>query len=467
MKPFMRDVRALLPVAALFLLVSSGCGGDRSSPRGTQSSPADTSQGVEVADWCAGHGVPESMCTLCNPELIPKFKEAGDWCAEHGLPESVCPTCNPGQPRAGAAPEALIAPGTRIRFRSPDIERAAGIRVARADRAEMAAGVECAARIDFDRNRAADIRAPFPGVIREVLVDLGERVEAGDPLFVIESPQVGDLQARVLAARQRLEVARADHERHAELRASDLVSARDLDLVRQEMETARAELDAAEASVRIIGGQIETGGGNAGGRYALRAPVAGVIARRPAMTGTFADEQTSLATVADLRVMWAVLELPEMDAAFVRLGQPVTVAVDGIPDRRFTGKITWIAAEVDPKTRTVDARAEIPNQGGMLRAQQFATAVLETAPLEDAVAVPAGAVQRLADDSVVFVRTGAGVYEPRSVTAIRRGVGMVQVAGNVRIGDEVVTDGAYLLRTELSRESIGAGCCEVTKGGER
>ncbi len=459
MNAFLRGGRSF--VSAVFLVVAlGGCGGNGSPGTQAGSAPAETTGSIEIADWCAGHGVPESKCTICNPELIPKFKSAGDWCAEHGLPESVCPQCRGGTLREAGETDALIVPGMRIRFRSPELEQAAGIRVALAREAGMASGVACTARIDFNRDRVADIRAPFAGLVREVRVDLGAQVETGDPLFVLESPEVSDLQGRIRAARQRVEVARADFERHATLSESGLVSSRDLDLSRQEFETAQGELAAAEAATGMAG-TTESAVEGAGGRYTIRAPIQGVVARRPAMIGTFADGETSLATVADLRLMWAVLEIPELDVARVRVGQKVTVDVEGLADREFSGVVTWIAAEVDPVTRTVAARAGLPNSGGALRAEQFARAMIETSTRDDVVAVPAESVQRIGVESVVFVRVGEGLYEPRSVRPLRRGGGLVQVSGAIRVGEAVVTDGAFLLRTELSRESIGAGCCEI------
>ena len=139
----------------------------------------------------------------------------------------------------------------------------------------------------------------------------------------------------------------------------------------------------------------------------------------------------------------------------------VTIRIDGLAERDFVGTVTWIASEVDPKTRTVTARAEVDNDLELLRAEQFARASIRVAESEDAVVVPRRAIQRVGEESVVFVRTGEGLYEPRTVTLGRSDADLVQVRGAVREGDSVVTEGAFLLKTELSRESIGAGCCEV------
>lgn len=478
--------------------------------------PAASPAAPPANDWCAGHGVPESKCTKCNPELIAKFKAAGDWCDEHGFPESVCPSCNPATPPAtkGAAidwclehrlpeskctkcnpslvsqfqaagdwcgehgfPESVcpscnpmpvpegvsaIAPGTRIRFRSPDIEEAAGIGVVPAREAAIDLGVEATARIEYDRDQLADVRASVPGVIQKVLVGLGQEVEAGTRLFVLASPRVGDLQGKLRAARQRAEVAAADFERQRKLREGQIASARQVDLARQENEAAKAELRALEAGLRITGAAR----GQAG-RYTVRAPIAGTLVRRPATVGTFATEETSLATVADTSVMWALLDVRELDAAAVRIGQPVEVRVNGVPGRVFNGEVTWIASEVDPRTRTVAVRAELPNREALLRANQFARGTIQVAAPEGAVAVPRDAVQRLGEEMVAFVRIGDGLYEPRVVELGRSGGDLVQVIGPVRAGEPVVTAGAFLLKTELTKDSIGAGCCEVEPPGER
>lgn len=411
--------------------------------------------GAVVADWCVEHGLPESMCPKCNPILGKGFKAAGDWCAEHGFPESVCPSCNPVDPPPGLS--SSIAPGTRIRFRSPEIERASGIASERARGAALHGDVECTARIVFDRNRIADIRASVPGVVSEVRVDLGKRVGRGIELFVLESAEVGAMQGDLRAAQERVEVARANHERQLELREPRIASARQVELAREGLETAEAELRAIEVGLRIAGAT----GSDRDGRFHVRSPIAGTVVRRPATIGTFATNEVSLATIADTSSMWALLEVREADAGQLQVGQSVTLRVDGLEEQEFTGTVTWIASEVDVRTRTVAARAEVANPEHRLRAEQFARATVHVSDSHDSVVVPRGAVQQIGADSVVFVRTGEGVYEPRIVMLGHSDAGLVQVRSGLQAGDPVVTDGAFLLKTELSRESIGAGCCEV------
>lgn len=415
----------------------------------------------DPADWCAEHGLPESNCTVCNPGLADRFQSSGDWCAEHGYPESVCPFCNPMQPPPGVARPSAIAPGTRIRFRSPAIERAAGIETVPATTNAIGIGVETTARIDFNRNAMADVRSAVPGIVHAVSLDLGQQVTAGDTLFTLESADVGDLQARRRGVRQRVEAAQANMARQEALREGAIASQRQVELARQELEAAEAELRSLDQSLRISGASRS----GRTGRFEVVAPIGGIVVRRPALVGTFAGEADSLATIADTSVMWVVLDVPEWDATSVRTGQQVDVRVDGVAGRTFTGTVTWIASEVEPRTRSVSARAEVQNTEGLVRASQFARATIRVAVPEGAATVPLQAVQRVGEESVVFVRTAEGIYEPRVVRPGRSDGRRVQIAGDVRDGDAVVTTGAFLLRTELSRESIGAGCCEVEGPG--
>ena len=448
----MRHVRYGAITAALLLLCACPAA-PPAPPTVSQQAPADPS------DWCAGHDLPESKCTVCNPELTEGFKAAGDWCAEHGYPESACPTCNPVAPPVAAGP---VTQGTRIRFRSEQMEARAGIETAPASVQGLGVGVQVTARLAFDADRVAEIRSTTGGVVRELRADLGDPVSAGSPLVVLESAAVGDLRAQLAAARERSRTAETDLARQQELRGAGIASERTEELAVQEQEAARSRVRATEAALRTAGA---SGDGDSG-RHTAVSPIAGTLVRRPVVLGSAVSGADLLAMVVDTTRIWALLDVQEEDVGVVRIGQAVSLQVDGIPDRTFAGTITWIAAEVDRRTRTVMARAELDNADGLLRAHQFGRAVIEVEPAAERVTVPVEAVQRLDDGAVVFVRTGPGVYEPRAVDVGRAGVGRVEVRGPVEPGDDVVTTGAFLLKTELRRDAIGAGCCEVDAPGQ-
>lgn len=451
-----------LLVCSFLALAAPGCdrkGGGESQPVAKPPPRASASPQGRCE-----HGLPAALCTKCNPALAPVFKAKGDWCEEHGFPESFCPICKPGGPvpdvgdsRDEQAERATLE-GRTVRFRSAEIEESAGIETARAEAGKASQAIECTARIAFDADTVADVRAIVPGIVRRVRAELGAEVKRGAPLFELESTRVGEIQGALLGARERVKTAEANLARQRELKANEIASVRQVEVAEQELATAESEARTAEAALRMAGAATAA----PSGRYTLSAPVAGSIVRRPAVVGLFATESESLATIADTSVMWALCDVPEADASRVSLGQRVVVSVQGEDAVSTEGKLAWIAAEVDPRTRTVAARAEVPNPQRRLRANQFALARIETEASRAAALVPRASVQRVGEFEVVFVRTAPGVYEPRVVDRFGDAE-KVSVDGRVKAGDQVVTTGAVLLRTEIMPGSIGAGCCEVEK----
>lgn len=417
------------------------------APEASSTAPAETCE----------HGLPAAICTRCHPRLVAVFQASGDWCAEHQFPQSLCPVCA-GNGDAPLPEHAAIESQT-VRLSSPDLEVAAGIVTERVTLADGSTGIECTARITFDQDRVADVRAIVPGVVSQVRAALGATVTRGTPLFQLESAEVGRLQGAQVAAQSRLRAAQADLERQRQLHADDIASARQLELAELEFASASAEANASSAMVRVVGASRAS----PTGRYTLVAPIAGTVVSRPGVVGLLAAESQSLATIADTSVMWVLCDVHEHDASSLQLGQraAVTTSDDAAP---IEGEVTYIAAEVDPRTRAVAARIQVTNENGRLRANQYAHARIATEAQEASLAVPRAAIQRVGEFEVVFVRTARGVYSPRVVTRVGAGE-VVNVRGRLRRGDAVVTTGAVLLRTEILPGSIGAGCCEVDSPG--
>lgn len=145
----------------------------------------------------------------------------------------------------------------------------------------------------------------------------------------------------------------------------------------------------------------------------------------------------------------------------VALGQRVLAQLPALAGETFTGEIAWIAASVDPTTRTLKARANLENDGGMLKAHMFGKANIVAADAKPSMLVPRESVQWDGCCNLVFVRQTDSAFQPFKV---RLGADLgerVVVLEGLREGDEVVTSGAFLLRTQLLKDSIGAGCCEA------
>ncbi len=456
---------ASMIMAAAALLGALGCQPKTSSSSASAGAAAQrpaavTADASAAEGLCVEHGVLEAICTKCHPKLIPVFQAKGDWCAEHGFPESVCPICHPdrgGRPAvADVAVDEAPADGTRIRFKSLQTAREAGLEVVAAVRGTNTSGVRATATIVADASHMVVVNARAAGVVRRLMADFGARVSRGSPLAVIESADVGEARSKLQAARARARAAEAAARREQDLYAKGVSALREVESAEQELETARAEVAAASASLGMVGASEGTTGS-----YVLRAPIAGVVTKRTVTLGTLVNLEEPLFEIVDTSRLWADLDVPETQAMAVQTGQPVTLRIQGFGDREVQGTIVSVAPVVDPHTRTVRARARLKGPDPALRANMYAEAVIQAHPPEAAVLVPRAAVQDAKGAKLVFVRLAEDQYETRRVRVQPASGGLMVVSSGIRPGEPVVTTGSFLLKTETLKESIGAGCCEV------
>ncbi|WP_437282568.1 efflux RND transporter periplasmic adaptor subunit [Sorangium sp. So ce375] len=441
----------------LLLAALPGCraeGTDNAAAERATAKPSRASA-VEGA-MCKEHGVLEALCTKCNPKLAPVFQAKGDWCKEHEFPESICPICHPergGKPAADVASDGAPADGTKVKLKAKDTARLAGILTEKAVERQGGGGVPATARIVYDALKVAEINARAAGVVRQLHVDVGAEVKKGAPLAVIDSADVGADRSRLASALSRLKIAEENLRREEQLEKEGIASRRSVLAAQQELDAARADRASFAASLAVVGASAGGSGG-----YTLTTPLAGMVTQRKATVGRLVGVEETLFEVVDVSSMWAELDVPETDLPAVSLKQPVVIEVDGIEGRELRGEITYVAPAIDPATRTAKARVPLTNPDGALRANMFGRARI-LAPSRAAVVVPRSAVQRARTAKLVFVRLAEDQFEARRVEIGATEGGLIEVVKGLRPGEEVATEGSFLLKTETLKESIGAGCC--------
>lgn len=417
--------------------------------------PGLTFAATELKDWCPEHGLPESKCTKCHPNLVAKYIEAGDYCREHGFPESVCPLCHPELGEAVIPP-----PDMRVRLASSETVNEAGIRTERVSKGRIGRTLEVVGTLSFDRNRLAELSARQDASILQVRADVGDEVKAGEALVTLAAAQVGASRGQLRAASARVEAARAALDREEKLVANGISPKAVLDAARAELAAAQGALDAATSALAATGARP----GSASGDYALSSPFPGTVVKRQAAAGRTAAAGQVLLAVADLTTMWAELDLPEADAGDVRPGQPVSVTLEGARHEPIAATIARVDPSVDPHSRTVRARVVLPNPERRLKGGTFLRASILIEPQRDALLVPRLAVQKAEGQRIVFVKTGDAQYQPVAVKLGATSGDEVEVLAGLQGGEELVTTGAFLLKTEILKDSIGAGCCDT--GGD-
>jgi cobalt-zinc-cadmium efflux system membrane fusion protein len=322
---------------------------------------------------------------------------------------------------------------------SPMLER---IRVEPAERRRLALDIVTApARIEADPARRARIRLPVPGRIAGIQVRAGDAVDAQQLLLTVESGEAEVLVAAYRQARAAEERARSDLARVTDLYEFDGASRREVIAARTELAQLRAERVQTERSVRILGLDPE----RPAQKLDVVTPIAGRVLALDVGVGEFhADHEEPVATIADLRRVWAVAGVPESSLRQIHAQDEVRVSLFAYPDEEFLGRVVRIADVVDPETRTVAVYVELDNPDGRLRPEMFGTVEL-LGGVRELAAVPPGAIVHRRGDALVLVETKPGTFETRVVRAGPRNGERIPIREGLEPGERVVVEGAMLL----------------------
>jgi cobalt-zinc-cadmium efflux system membrane fusion protein len=325
--------------------------------------------------------------------------------------------------------------------------------------------------IRFDERRVTHLAPSTEARVRSVRVSLGQRVKAGEPLVELESVLLGEAQSQYLEARGVLALARRAAERSDGLREEKIASEKEWLQARQDRDAAELRVQAAReklgrlglAPVEVEALESQAGGGGRG-RLVLRAPATGVVLEMHAVAGELVRPDQSILTVGDLSNLWLWADLYEDQLARVvaaeRGALRAGVTVKAFPGQIFPGTVDLVGPTMDEKSRTVKLRVAVPNPDGKLRAGMFAAVQLDLPGQVEVLALPRGAL--LADEgrSFAFLHHHGEFYVRRPVTVGRGSLDWVEVTAGLRGGETVVTNGAFLLKSDVLRSKMGAGCAD-------
>jgi multidrug efflux pump subunit AcrA (membrane-fusion protein) len=186
----------------------------------------------------------------------------------------------------------------------------------------------------------------------------------------------------------------------------------------------------------------------------IRAPAAGLILELYVTAGSVVSTSDPIMLIGDLSVVWMLAQVPEEHLASTRVGGSASVMVKAYPHRRFIGRIGRIDPQLDPETRTVQARIDLDNRDGLLKPEMFAAAEMPVAGVRHVLHIPEESIQEVKGQTVVFLKRQARSFEAVAVdTGVSAG-GRVEVTGGLKPGDLVVTRGAFLLKAQLLRGSL-------------
>lgn len=328
-------------------------------------------------------------------------------------------------------------------------------------------------QVQLDKTKVVDVVPTGSGRVNQVVKLLGQDVEKADVLATITSDDLGQAKAAFMETQARLNLATTTFEREKELYEKKVSSKADYLNALNDLRAAEAYYTAAEKRLRLFGlsdEQIEAAiNEKENGQFAelvLRAPQAGTIIAQTVTAGTLVDTTESLYRIADLSNVWIWYDLYEKDLAALheRLSNGRTVKakvrVKAFENEVFEGTVDLIDSQIDEHTRTVKVRVQVSNEERKLRPGMFSEAEISI-PLEGSTTtVPASAILSDEGRTFVFEHWKDDLWMRRDVvTGTRRG-GLVEVLAGIPADSTIVTRGAFMLKSDILREKMGAGCAD-------
>jgi len=381
----------------------------------------------ELFEGNCEHGIPQYTCDECRYE-VGVVKLDADLVSKEGKPGLV----------------AAIVTGT----------------------ASFEDSVRLTGEVQVSNTRTVHVSSPLSGVVLRSAAFAGLRVAAGDVLFEIDSPAVAEAKADLLKKAAALELATKTAEREALLFEKKISAEMEVQQARARQDEAHIDLESARARLTRMGlaPAEHPVGGSAGdslsGRLAVRAPRSGTVLEGHASPGEYVEAGKELFVVSDLTELCVWADLKDADLAAVTAAGSAAAEIEGPGGVLAHGRVHVVSGTVSEQTRTARAQIGVPNTGGALRPGMFVTVRIAGPAVSTAVAVPKVAV--LADEGrpFVFVHHDGEYWVRRPVTLGRRSGDDVEIVAGLTPGQRIIADGSFLLKSDVLRSKMGAGCAD-------
>jgi len=275
-------------------------------------------------------------------------------------------------------------------------------------------------------NQAVEITSKVANTVTNIRFAEDQLVRRGDVLVEFDSTQ---LRAELGGAEAALAESQAQYDRSRQLETSNVLSRAQLDQIEAALKTNQAAVGVARARLSDT---------------VIRAPFAGRTGFRSISLGSFVSPGTVVTTLDDTSIIKLDFTVPQTYLSAVKRGIAISARTNGLPGREFTGNVAALGSRIDPVTRSITVRAELPNRDGVLRPGMFMTVNL-TAEDSPVLTVPEAALVPEQGSTYVFAVIESQV-EQRKVTTGRRKPGIVEITSGVKEGDRVIVDGTLKVR---------------------
>ncbi|MEJ5352591.1 MAG: efflux RND transporter periplasmic adaptor subunit [Melioribacteraceae bacterium] len=320
--------------------------------------------------------------------------------------------------------------------------------------------IKVPAVIITNQNNEALVGSLMQGRVHKVFVNVGDYVKTGQVLMQIEGLEIGQLKGDYLKAKANLDFAEQEYKRQKTLFEQNVGSQKNYLTAKAEYEKALAEFNAEDKKIHSVGlthEDIENMNKNehTSGLLTIKSPIDGIIVERNVVIGQLVETNTNAFRIINTNIVWADGQIYEKDILKI-FGKPsIEFSTTSIPNQSFKGKVIYIGQVVDEHTRTIKIRAEIQNTANKLKPNMFGEMLIPLSSEAKGIVIPSESVIKDNDESYVFVVENDTTFRKQIVKTGVELNSSVEVIEGLKFGDKVVSKGAFFIKSEMMKESLG------------
>ena len=303
--------------------------------------------------------------------------------------------------------------------------------------------------VAYNGFRTTPVITQVSGPVSRMVVLPGQTVHQGEPMLYVSSPDYSQLRSNYLKAKDAHALAQMAYVRAKDLYDHGAIAQQNLEQAQSAEVQASGDLAAAQAALKVLGitDPDTLVKGPPSFEVPVRAPIAGLVVEQDVAAGQLIQPgSTQCFVISDTTNVWVLVNIYQKDLPYVRVGEPVTIQTDTYPEV-FHGRISYVAASLDPSTRTLQARIDTNNPGGKLKKDMYVVATVQAGTISNAIVLPDAAVLRDSENQpFVYAATSANQFGRRSVTLGESLHGQTEVTSGLKPGDQVIGDGSLFLQ---------------------
>lgn len=303
--------------------------------------------------------------------------------------------------------------------------------------------------VAYNNFRTTPVISQISGPVSRVVVVPGQHVKPGEPLLYVASPDYSQLRTNYLKAKDAYSLAEKAYARAQDLYQHKAIAEQALEQAASAEVQAGGDLASAQAALKVLGITDPDAVVQAPPTFEVpvKAPISGEVVEQDVSAGQLIQPgSTQCFLISDTRTVWVLVNTYQKDLPYVHVGDPVTIQTETYPDT-FHGRISYMAAALDPSTRTLQARIETGNPGEKLKKDMYVVATVNAGKISNAIALPDAAVLRDAENQpFVYAAVSSNQFGRRPVTLGESINGQTEITSGLRSGDRVIGNGSLFLQ---------------------